>query len=205
MRRREGIRVVAALSACALVLSACGGRGERQDAKEPEGTFKVEVTDASFPSAQSIAEASKLKIAVRNADSKTVPNVAVTIQTKPKDSSGAAQAFAQDTGDSSLADSARPVWILEEGPKGGDTAYTNTWALGPLKAGETRDFEWKVTAVKAGEYDVDYAVFPGLNGKAKPADGSGAGSFHVVIDDEPPAARVDDDGNVVREKSNSED
>ena len=193
--------MVAALSACALMLGACGGRGERQDANEPEGTFKVDVTEASFPASQSIAEASKLKIAVRNADTKTVPNVAVTIQTKPKDSNGAAQAFAQDTGDSSLADPSRPVWILDEGPKGGDTAYTNTWALGALKAGEARTFEWKVTAVKAGEYDVDYAVFPGLNGKAKPAGGGGKGSFHVVIDDEPPAARVDDDGNVVREKS----
>jgi hypothetical protein len=201
MRRREGIRVAAALLTCALLLAACGGRGERQDAKEPEGTFKVEVTDASFPSAQSIAEAAELKIAVHNADTKTVPNVAVTIQTKAKDSGGAAQAFAQDTGDSSLADPSRPVWILDEGPKGGDTAYTNTWALGALKAGETRNFEWKVTAVKAGTFDIDYAVFPGLNGKAKPAGGAGAGSFHVVIDDEPPAARVDDDGEVIREKS----
>ena len=196
--------MVAALSVSALMLGACGGGGERQDADEPEGTFRVEVTEASFPAAQSIAEATKLKIGVRNADTKTVPNVAVTIQTKPKDSSGAPQAFAQDTGDSSLADPSRPVWILDEGPKGGDTAYTNTWALGALKAGESRTFEWKVTAVKAGEYDVDYAVSPGLNGKAKPAGGSGNGSFHVVIDDEPPAARVDDDGNVVREKSSSD-
>ena len=196
--------MAAAVSACALALGACGGGGERQDAKEPEGTFDVRITDASFPESQSIAESAKLKIAVKNEDSKTVPNVAVTIQTKPKDNSGAPQAFAQDTGDTSLSDDSRPVWILDNAPKGGETAYTNTWALGALKAGETRDFEWTVTAVKAGEYDVDYAVYPGLTGKARPGSDSGNGSFRVVIDDEPPAARVDDDGNVVREKGKSD-
>ena len=203
MRGREGIRGAALVCACALAVGACGG-GERQDVNEPKGNFRVEITDASFPTEQSIAEASKLKIAVRNADTKTVPNIAVTVQTKPKESGGAAQAFAQDSGDSSLADPSRPVWILDEGPKGGDTAYTNTWALGALKAGESRTFEWKVTAVKAGTYDVNYAVFPGLNGKAKPEGAQLTGTFHVVIDDEPPAARVDDEGNVVREKGKSD-
>jgi len=201
MRGLERLRVATALSACALVLGACGGGGERQDADEPEGTFNVEITSASFPEAQSIAESSKLKIAVRNSDSKAIPNVAVTLQTKPKNSSSAPQPFAQDTGDTSLADPSRPVWILDEGPKGGDTAYTNTWALGPLKAGQSRTFEWKVTAVKAGQYQLDYAVFPGLNGKAKPPGDGAKGSFRIVIDDEPPAARVDDNGHVVREKS----
>ena len=198
MRGLERLRPAAAISVCALVLGACGGGGERQDADEPEGTFNVEVTDASFPESQSIAESSKLRITVRNADSKDVPNVAVTVQTKPKNSSSAPQAFAQDTGDTSLADPSRPVWILDEGPKGGDTAYTNTWALGPLAAGKEKIFEWKVTAVKAGQYDLSYAVFPGLNGKAKPGRDA-KGSFRVVISDEPPAARVDDDGDVVRE------
>ena len=31
-----------------------------------------------------------------------------------------------------LADPERPVWIVDAGPRGGTTAYTNTWALGPL-------------------------------------------------------------------------
>ena len=34
----------------------------------------------------------------------------------------AAQAFAQDTGNTNLADPSRPVWILDEGPDGGETA-----------------------------------------------------------------------------------
>ena len=201
MRGLERLRPAAALSACALVLGACGGGSERQDADEPEGTFDVEVVKASFPQSQSVAQSSKLRIAVRNADSKTVPNIAVTVQTKPKNSSSAPQAFGQDTGDTSLADPARPVWILDESPKGGDTAYTNTWALGPLRAGQSKTFEWKVTAVKAGRYDLSYAVFPGLNGKAKPAGDGAKGTFRVNITDEPPDARVDDEGNVVRESA----
>jgi hypothetical protein len=197
------MRTGAALAVTAVALTACGG-GERQDANEPEGTFKVQVADASFPAKQSIAQSSRLKIAVRNADTKTVPNVAVSIQTKGKQGA-APQAFAQDTGDTTLADPSRPIWIVDRAPSGGDTAYTNTWALGPLKAGESKTFEWKVTAVKAGTFDIDYAVFPGLNGRAKPGAGAGNGSFHVVIDDAPPAARVDDDGNVVREPASSDD
>ena len=46
-------------------------------------------------------------------------------------------------------------------------------------------------------------VAPGLDGKARLSGGGGTGSFDVIIDDEPPDARVDDDGNVVRSKSKS--
>ena len=42
---------------------------------------------------------------------------------------------------------ARPVWVVDEGPAGGDSAYTNTWAVGPLAEGQTRTVEWKLTAV----------------------------------------------------------
>jgi hypothetical protein len=196
------MRLVSVAAMCALGVGACGG-GERQDANEPEGTYKLEVSSAAFPASQSIAETAVLKLAVRNADSKTVPNVAVTIETKARTQSGAAQAFAQDTGDPNLADPSRPVWILDKGPTGGDTAYTNTWALGRLAPGQTRTFEWHVTAVKAGDYTVDYAVSPGLNGRAKPAAGAGTGSFKVQIDDTPPDARVGSDGKVIRSKPSS--
>ena len=126
-----------------------------------------------------------MKISVRNADTKTLPNVAVTVATEPGDSGGAPQAFSSDIADPNVADASRPIWIVDEGPKGGDTAYTNTWALGPLKAGETRDFEWKVTAVKPGDYTIDYSVSPGLNGKAKVASGGTTkGTFKVSIADD---------------------
>ena len=188
--------------ALAAGIAGCGG-GERQDANEKAGSYKVEVVSASFPSKQSIADATHMKIRVRNADTKMAPNVAVTLETTVKGQSGGApQAFSADVQDANLADPSRPIWIVDQGPSGGDTAYTNTWALGPLKAGETRTFDWKVTAVKPGDYTVAYAVSPGLNGKAK-ADGGNTGRFKVVIDDTPPDARVGNDGQVIREPASS--
>jgi hypothetical protein len=192
----------AALTVTALAafgVSACGG-GERQDADEPEGSYRLEIVDAKFPREQTIAERTTLTMVVRNADTKRVPNIAVTLETQAPEAGGAPNAFAQSTDDVGLSDPNRPVWILDTGPKGGETAYTNTWALGPMAAGQTRTFEWRVTAVKAGDYTIDYAVAPGLDGKAKIA-GGGTGSFQVTVDDTPPEARVDDDNRVVRTKS----
>jgi hypothetical protein len=100
--------------------------------------------------------------------------------------------------DPRLADPSRPIWVLDQGPKGGDTAYTNTWAGGPLKPGGTATFEWHLTAVKPGRYTLRYAVAPGLNGRARPM-GHNRGSFSVRIDDRPPAARVGAHGEVIRE------
>ena len=73
-------RLIVAVLAALAVLSGCGG--QRQDADEPEGTFKVDIADASFPQKQSIAEQSTMRIRVHNAAKATVPNVAVTVQTK---------------------------------------------------------------------------------------------------------------------------
>jgi len=52
---------------------------KRQDANEPSGRFKLEVIGHDFPTRQSLAKSSTLQLRVRNADTKTVPNVAVTI------------------------------------------------------------------------------------------------------------------------------
>lgn len=182
--------------ACAVGLAACGEA--RQDEAEKGGGYKVEITRASFPAKQSIADATTMRIDVRNADTKAAPDVAVTIATRPGASGGAAQAFSGDIQDPNVADASRPIWIVDRGPAGGDTASTNTWALGTLKAGQTRSFEWHVTAVKAGHYTIDYSLSPGLTGKTRPAGGRGRGSFKVTIDGRPPAARVDGNGNVVR-------
>lgn len=89
------------------------------------------------------------------------------------------------------------MWVVDKSPVGGTTAYTNTWALGPMEAGETKEFEWDVTAVKAGRYTIDYSASPGLTGKAKPA-GDSSGTFRVRVTDEPPTARVTDGGRVER-------
>jgi hypothetical protein len=190
-------RLTLLLIAALVAVPGCGG--ESQDANETEGTYKLEVADATFPAEQSIAEASTMRIRVRNPEQRTVPNVAVTVETKGAKAGDGVTAFGQKSDDARLADSSRPIWILDEEPKGGTSAYSNTWSLGPLKGGETKTFEWKLTAVEPGDYSLAYRVAPGLDGKARLAAGSKArGTFAVQVADDPVPARVNSKGEVVR-------
>src|SRR4051794_13385321 len=175
----------------------CGG-GARQDADEPSGDFKVEVVNASFPRVQHIAQTVLLRVRVRNADSRELP-VAVTIETASPNRAVASSSFGQGSLDPDLADSTRPVWVLDRGPRGGDTAANNTWSAGSLRPGESRLMTWRLVATKAGAYTVTYRVSPGLTGKAGVAAGSSAGGrFRVVIADRPVPARVGPGGSVIR-------
>jgi hypothetical protein len=189
--RRGGILCAAA--AAAAVVSGCGGGGEsaRQDADEPRGTYTVDV-DASFPRQQALAKQERMRISVRNTDSKTIPNVAVTVDS-----------FAARSKQTNLADPSRPTWVVDSGPRGGVTAYTNTWALGKIRPGQTKTFEWRATPVKAGTYRLKYRVAAGLDGKAKARLEGGSkpeGSFRVRVSGEPSQSRVDpDSGRVIRE------
>ena len=183
----------------ALGLAACGG-GERQDADEAGGTYKLEIVSAKFPEQQRLAERSRMRIKVRNADDRVAPHIAVTIKTAPDSEGDASLAFGQRVDDPQLADPGRPIWIVDEAPSAGQVAHTNTWALPRIGPGETAEFEWQVTAVRGGDYTIDYSVYPGLDGKAELAEDSDAeGSFRVSIDDSPPESRVDRNGDVVRE------
>jgi hypothetical protein len=195
--RSPAVRCLVVVSALALAFAACGG--DRQDANEPEGEFTLEVVDASFPARQTTAQHSTMRLSVRNTDDRDLPNLAVTIATEGPDGGDPAGAFAVAEADSRLADDSKPVWIVDRGPEGGDTAATDTWALGPLTPGQTREFEWRLTAVRPGSYTVNYRVSPGLNGKAVPANGQKTtGSFRVTVSDEPVPARVNAKGEVVR-------
>lgn len=183
------LTVAGAIAAGGLV-AGCGG-GERQDEDEPEGTFQVEVVEADFPLAQRLAKAETLTIRVRNAGDETIPNVAVTVDS-----------FTTESKQPGLADPQRPVWIVDDGPKGGVTAYTNTWALGEVPRGQERTFTWRATPIRAGNYKVTYRVSAGLDGKAKAQLAGGGvpgGTFDVRIADTPPAATVDPEtGRVIR-------
>jgi hypothetical protein len=177
-----------------LLLAGCGGT--RQGADEPSGTFKVQVVDASFPRVQHIAQTVVLRVRVRNADTRALP-VAVTVQTRPPNGAVAPVAFGQGSLDTSLASSGRPVWVLDRGPYGGDTASVNTWSAGTLKPGASRLLTWRLVAAKAGTYTVTYRVSPGLTGKARAAAGRASGSLRVKISDEPVPAHVGAGGRVV--------
>ena len=141
----------------------CGGDA-RQDADEPSGEFKVEVVDASFPRLQHIAENVELKIKVRNGESdESLRNVAVTVETKPR-GHDAALAFGRNVRGAGLSDAGRPIWVLDEGPMGGDVVTVNTWSAGQLGPGQEKELTWKVVPSKAGTYEIAYRVAPGLTG-----------------------------------------
>jgi hypothetical protein len=180
-----------AASVAAVAVGGCGG-GKRQDADEPSGTFQVDVVNTSFPTKQHLAQPERFVIAVRNTGSRTVPNVAVTVSS-----------FAARSEQAGLADPERAVWVIDASPRGGDTAYTNTWALGRLAPGQTRRFVWRVTAVQAGTHTVKWEVAAGLNGKAKATlagNRAPAGSVTVDVSSKPAQAHVDPKtGRVVRE------
>ncbi|MBA3264528.1 MAG: hypothetical protein H0T69_19090 [Thermoleophilaceae bacterium] len=188
---------------CLIAVAGCGG-GERQDEDEPEGDFAVDVVAAMFPKQQKLAQSSNLVITVRNAGDEAVPNVAVTVRGLSY------RATAQG-----LANSERPQFVVngvvreigglpeakDATPLGCDTAYVNTWACGRLKPGAEKTFLWKVTAVKAGPYEIAWRIAAGLDGRAKAvSEGDGqapSGSFTGTVSDKAPDVRIADDGKTV--------
>jgi hypothetical protein len=187
----------AALLLGVCLLAGCGG--SQQGSDEPRGEFRVEIVDASFPRVQHIAESVEFKVTVRNAESEqALRNVAVTVETAPRIRGDAAIAFGQQDRGADLASAGRPGWVLDEGPKGGETAYVNTWLAGDLKAGESRELTWKLVASRAGTYTVRYRVAPGLTGRGTAAGGQTSGQFRVRVVDQPVPARVGEDGKVER-------
>jgi hypothetical protein len=202
------------------VLSACGASGEpgKPATGGPGGGFPVSVAAATFPASQRLAERTHLVIAVRNSGSSTIPNVAVTIcnvtctYPAPDGEGSGAQAFSANISQPYLANPSRPLWIVDRPPGpcgygcqggaqgGAVTAYSNTWALGPLAPGATARFDWAVTAVKAGRHVVAWEVAAGLDGKAKAVGPGGTpphGTFAVQVRSGPERWRVTAGGRIV--------
>jgi hypothetical protein len=207
--RGAAVVVLALLAAGA---GACGDDAERQDADEPAGKFPLEVSSAKFRTEQRLAQTSDLELAIENAGSEDVPDLAVTIFTGEQPASGSFSVRSDQPG---LADPNRPVWILEPGyPKlvtsgvkdldqapsaGAEAAQTNTFSFGPLPPGDSREIVWRLTPIQAGTYTVHYELAAGLQGKAKAVTEDGSpveGEFVVTITDKPPRARVNEAGQV---------
>lgn len=165
----RGVLLATGAAGLALLIAGCGG-GAR-DAKEPKGTYPVEVTRVSFPRIQAVARDTRLVLVVRNTGSQTMPNVAVTVDS-----------FYYRSDYPRLGVNKRPVWIVNTGPGaiakspveseeinppgGGETAFVNTWALGPLAPGHRVRFVWHVTPVKSGRHTLTYTVAAGIDGKS---------------------------------------
>jgi hypothetical protein len=187
------------VAACvALLATGCGG-GAKQTAGEPKHTFKIEVLDVTFKPEQAVARPATMRVKVRNVDEKTIPNIAVTV-----DSFYYTEKYPE------LAANKRPVWVVEQGPGtppkspvqsqavsppgGGQTVYVNTWALGPLAPKATQTFEWKVVPVKAGKHTVHIRISAGLAGQAKATLPNGTpltATFVAQIAPAPPSTHVD--------------
>ena len=141
-----------------LAASPCGlRRRPRQDADEPSGTFRGRRRDAPASRARS-AWRSPCRIVVaveQHRHARRIPNVAVTVD-----------GFATRSERAGPGRPARPVWIVDDGPRPATTAYIDTWALGRLEPGDGKRFMWRVTAVQPGTHTVSYQVAAGLDGKA---------------------------------------
>jgi hypothetical protein len=168
--------MIVALIVVAATSGGCGSKAA-QDENEPAGTYRVDVTSATFPGRQYLGANSKLKIVVENVDDKTIPNLAVTVD-----------GFDIRESDPNLADPERPIWVVDSPPYNSTTANTNTWTIGEVEPGQARKLVWSASSVRSGTYTLRYQVAAGLDGKAKAvqADGSPArGSLLVRISSEP--------------------
>jgi hypothetical protein len=209
--RNTRLRAIAtgfAALAVAALLGACGG-GSSSEANEPEGKFKVKVTEAKFPSSQVLGQTSLLQLGIRNTGKRTVPalNVSFTIAGEAGETSPLP--FGVNDSQRELAQPERPVWVLaatyprlhgSSDPGGATTSSRKTFAFGPLKPGETTKAVWKLSAVRAGQFDLLYSIDAGLGGKARAVTNGGVapgGSFATEITKEVPDTEVTDSGEVV--------
>jgi hypothetical protein len=193
------------------LLASCGGDDStnQQNADEPSGDFPVKVTKAKFPTDQRLALTTDLVLGVKNIGDEPLPELAFTIETDDGDADGS---FQTQIDDPDASNPSRPVWILEnkypratdepvpKGVSGGLRAQTNTFAFGPLDAGDEKTILWRLPAVEAGTYTLHYRVEAGLGGEAKAVTADGGevkGEFVVTISDKAPKATVNGKGQVV--------
>ncbi len=166
-----------------LALSGCGGSDdERQGADDREGTYTVDVVTASVPERQQLSTEETLRVTVRNAGTETIPNVAVSLE--------GVNMLNEQPG---IADPRSPVWIVDEAPQAGVTAYVQTWALGPLKPNAEQEYVWRMTPVVPGEHTLRWRVAGNLTGSAKAELAGGGvpeGTFDVRVRARPRETRV---------------
>lgn len=196
----------------AALLGACGGGDSSSEANEPEGKFKVKVTEAKFPSSQALGQTSLLQLGIRNTGKRTVPALSVSFTIAGEAGETSPLPFGVDDSQRELAQPERPVWVLaatyprlhgSSDPGGATTSSRKTFAFGPLKPGETTKAVWKLSAVRAGQFDLLYSIDAGLGGKAKAVTEGGVapgGSFATEITKDLPETEVTDSGEVVEIK-----
>ncbi len=135
-------------------------------------TYPVEILAARFPAKQAIARDERFTLIVRNAGARTIPNMAVTLDsfyytsTYPKLS-------VQEAAGLDREHRAREGRHQPTSPDRGSQSARRRrnglrqhLGLGALAPHASRFFIWHVTPVKAGVHTVHYTVAAGLDGKA---------------------------------------
>jgi hypothetical protein len=193
-----------------MLLGACGESSS--DSNQPSGSYPVKVTEADFPSLQRLGQTSLMRLAIRNTGKKTIPALTVTINVGGEAGRNSSLPFGVHDPQAGLAQSDRPVWVLEETyprfagssePGGATTSNRKTFDFGPLKPGATVAAVWKLSAVKAGKFNLLYRVDAGLRGTAKAVTSGGVapgGSFATEITAALPETVVNDSGEIVEIK-----
>jgi hypothetical protein len=199
------------VAALALSVSACGSESS-SNANEQSGTYRVHLTEASFPTSQQLGQTSLMKLGIRNTGKKALPALIVNVSIAGKEGQGSTLPFAIRDPQPELAQPDRPVWVLaahypkfagSSAPGGGETSNQKTYDFGPLKPGKTADLVWKLSAVKAGHYNLLYAIDAGLGNQVKTKTGGGVkpgGTFSVQINQAPLNKEVTGGGEVVEKK-----
>lgn len=194
--------------AVAALLAACGGESS-SDANEPSGTYRVHVTESTFPTKQRLGQTTLLRLGIRNTGKKTVPALTVTITIAGKAGRASTLPFGVRDPQVGLAGADRPVWVLSETyprlagssePGGATTSNRKTFSFGAVKPGRTVAAVWKLSAVKAGEFTLLYRIGAGLDSGTKAETDGGVapgGSFVTDITQQLPETEVTDSGEVV--------
>ncbi len=156
------------------LIAGCGGGGERQDADEPQGTWKVAVEQFDFPATQRLGTMYRLKMRVRNFEDRAIPNLNVTFG-----------GLSDLTTQQGASDPKRDRWVRDRPMPGSQTANTNTYSFGAVPAGGVGEFWIDLTAVRRGRAVVSYTLAADLGGKSKATykDGTPAtGQREIAID-----------------------
>lgn len=198
----------AAVAALSASFAACGS-DESSNSGEASATYEVEVVDADFATEQQVGETHLLRLGVRNTGGEKVPSLTVSFTIAGEAGRDSGLPFGIRDPQPGLAQPDRPVWVLSARyPRlvgssqgaGAETAAKKTFDFGPLKAGETTEAVWQLSAVKTGRYRLLYSIGGGLGGKGKTDTAAGTaagGSFAVEIGEVPADVVVTDSGEVV--------
>lgn len=171
--------VAVALSATVFAVG-CG-----DDESTGENTkVNLQLVSATFPERQELAKQATMSIVVRNPGDEPVEMVTATVS--PGGTGETGSAFQAPVGGVDASDSSRPIWIVDEAPLNGVTADSAVTRLGPVEAGKTVAFKWKVTPVRTGKHPIRWAIGADLKGEKTVIDDAGEpieGRFDVEIGD----------------------